>query len=259
MGEDRSVLGRQAPPPPLTLRYGEGPDHVADAWPGGPGAAERPLVVLVHGGFWRPAYDRTHTRPMAAALRDAGWTTLSVEYRRQPGAPEATTADLLTALARLPGELAAAGAPFDGSLLLAGHSAGGHLALWAAAAHPPPRLAGTLALAPVADLRLAHRLGLDDGAVGDFLGGPPDGAAALDPVRLPAPAAPVVLLHGTEDIRVPPRVGDSYAAAHPATRLVRVPGAGHFELIDPLSAAWPLVTAALAGPGGLVPPAGRGG
>ncbi|MFD9127289.1 alpha/beta hydrolase [Kitasatospora sp. NPDC059571] len=243
--EDRSVLERPAPAPALTVRYGDGPEHLADVWPGGAAAADRPLAVMVHGGFWRPEYDRLHTRPLCAALAAAGWTAVSVEYRRRPGDPDATVQDVAAALAALPVELAGR-VPFDGRTAVLGHSAGGHLALWAAAAAPAPGLAGTVALAPVADLALAHRLDLDGGAVADFLGGGPEGRADLDPVRLAAPAAPVVLVHGTADAVVPPSLTESYTAAHPAARAVPVPGAGHFALIDPLSPAWTAVLAALA-------------
>ncbi|MDH6115099.1 acetyl esterase/lipase [Kitasatospora sp. MAP12-15] len=240
--EDRSVLTRPAPAPDLTLRYGPAADQVADAWPGDGRAAHRPLAVLVHGGFWRPDYDRTHARPMAGALRDAGWTVLSVEYRRCPGQPDLMTADVAAALAALPALLT----PHNGSVVLLGHSAGGHLALWSAAAAPTPALAGVIALAPVADLALADQLRLDNGAVADFLGGPAEERPDLDPVRLDTPSVPVVIVHGSEDEVVPPKLADSYLAAHPATRLERVAGAGHFALIDPLSAAWPVLLATLA-------------
>ncbi|RKN47120.1 alpha/beta hydrolase family protein [Streptomyces hoynatensis] len=247
MAENRSVLTRQSPPPALSVRYGAGPDQLADVWPGEDGAAGRPLAVLIHGGFWRPAYDRVHSRPMATALHAAGWSVVSLEYRREPGLPGAAVDDVCAALAAVPGELARRGVAFDGTVVVVGHSAGGHLALLSAATAPAPGLAGTLALAPVADLRLAHALDLDEGAVRDFLGGPPADAAGLDPVRLPAPSTPVVIVHGTEDVRVPAALGEAYAAAHPATRFLPVDGAGHFELIDPLTAVWPVVTEALAG------------
>src|SRR3712207_5374773 len=65
--EDRSVLQLPAPGPDLELRYGDHPDAVVDVRLGGPGADRRPLVVFVHGGFWRPAYDRVHVRPLTAA------------------------------------------------------------------------------------------------------------------------------------------------------------------------------------------------
>ncbi|MFF5990023.1 alpha/beta hydrolase family protein [Prauserella flavalba] len=235
---DRSVLTRPAPEPDRTLRYGDAPEHVADAWL--PGTARYPLLVFIHGGYWTPEYDRTHTRPLAAALREDGWPVLSIEYRRVPGEPDDLVADVRAALAGLPGRLDASG------VVLAGHSAGGHLALWASSVCPPPGLLGTLALAPVADLMLGHRLGLGDGAVAAFLGGPPDERADLDPVRLAAPRRPVVLVHGAED-RLPVAVSESYVDTHPAAKLVVVPDAAHFEVIDPLSAAWPAVTAELVG------------
>ena len=64
--DSRSVLTRPAPPPDVTVRYGDHPDHVADVRrpPGRPG----PLVIFLHGGFWRHEYDRGHTGPLASAL-----------------------------------------------------------------------------------------------------------------------------------------------------------------------------------------------
>jgi pimeloyl-ACP methyl ester carboxylesterase len=127
--------------------------------------------------------------------------------------------------------------------VLMGHSAGGQLALWAAATLNPVRLRGTLALAPVADLLMADRLGLDDSAVQDFIG---SGVRNdLDPVHLPAPIAPVAIVHGTMDKRVPVSVSESYLSAHPTARLTRVEGAGHYEVIDPLTDAYHWVTAEL--------------
>ncbi|GAA1248091.1 alpha/beta hydrolase [Prauserella halophila] len=238
---DRAVLTRPAPEPDRTLRYGDAPEHVADAWL--PATPRHPLLVFVHGGYWRPAYDRVHTRPLAAALRDEGRPVVSVEYRRVPGKPDDVVADIRSALAELPAQLDAR------EVVLSGHSAGGHLALWAASACPPAGLLGTLPLAPVADLRLAHRLGLGDGAVDAFLGASPDERADLDPARMAAPQRPVTILHGAED-RLPVSVSESYVDSHPAATLVVVPDAGHFEVIDPLSTAWPAVTAALAEPAG---------
>ncbi|MDI1464331.1 alpha/beta fold hydrolase [Catellatospora sp. KI3] len=242
MTEDRSVLSRTAPAPDATPRHGGLPEHVADVWYGDTRALARPLVLIVHGGFWRPEYDRAHTHPMAAAIRDAGWTVCSIEYRREPGVPDVTTRDVADAIAVLPSELTR----HDGRVIVVGHSAGGHLALWAATAAPAAGLAGTIALAPVADLVLAERLRLDDGAAGDFLGVPAAERADLDPARLATPSAEVVLVHGVLDEVVPIALARSYAVAHPGSRLVAVPDTGHFAVIDPLSAAWPAVLAELA-------------
>ncbi len=235
MSEDRSVLSRDAREPDEELRYGDHADQVIDFWH----AKEyRPLVVFVHGGFWRPEYDRKHARPLGEALSDLGWPVLSLEYRREPGGPDASTSDVRTALESLPDLV-----DVHAGYVLIGHSAGGQLALWAASTLNPVRLRGVIALAPVADLLMADRLGLDEGAVQDFIG---SGVRNdLDPVHLPASIAPVSLIHGTADARVPISITESYFAAHPTAHFTRVDGAGHYELIDPLTDAWHEVTAEL--------------
>lgn len=231
--EDESVLTRAAGPPDAQLQYGDHPDQVADIRFGAAPAPGRPLLTLFHGGFWKPQYDRRHTGPMACALAAAGWTVMTLEYRRLPGDPEATLGDLRQALIRLPGKVK----NHDGRILGVGHSAGGHLALCAAARAGAP-WAGVLALAPVTDLRNAERLDLGGGAVGSFLGGPADARGDLDPARLPPPGCPVTVLHGTADETVPVEQGRGYCASHPGARWAPVEGCGHYALIDPLSAAW---------------------
>jgi acetyl esterase/lipase len=230
VSEDRSVLSRTAPGPDEVLVYGNHGDQVVDLWYGESGRA---LVVLLHGGFWRPEFDRTHLRPMATALRDEGWPVAAVEYRRLPGRPDVTTGDVRRALAMV-----------ERPMVLAGHSAGGHLALWAAA-QQPGGITGVLALAPVADLVMAERLDLDGGAVAAFLGGPAADRPDLDPNLLPDPQTPVTVVHGTADGRVPYAMTETYSARHPEARIVRLDGADHFAVIDPASAAWPTVLAEL--------------
>jgi len=236
--EDRSVLSRPASGPDTVLRYGPDADHVLDVRFGGPEAARRPLVVLLHGGFWRPDYDRVHVRPMTEALAAAGWSTVAPEYRRVPGRPDATVADVRVSLAEIARRPELAGRS-DGRLVLVGHSAGGHLALLAAAG-APERVTGVLALAPVADLGLGEALSLDTDAVAAFLGGPAACRADLDPARSPTPSAAVRIVHGSGDGIVPLLLSESYLRRHPATVLTAVP-AGHFALIDPLADVWPTV------------------
>ncbi|GIG64148.1 alpha/beta hydrolase family protein [Phytomonospora endophytica] len=228
------VLSRWAPAGE-TVHYGPLDEQVVEYWHGG----SRGLIAFVHGGFWRAAFDRAHVRPLCNDLAARGFTVAAVEYRRaSPGVPgwPATFDDLDAALAALPGEL---------PLVVAGHSAGGHLALWAGSR--TPRVAGVLALAPVADLGTAFREDLDEGAVRDFLGGSPEEHperyAAADPMRLPVPAR-TVLIHGDADDEVPPAQSRAYAKATGA-RLVELPGAGHYAVIDPKSAEWPTVVAEL--------------
>jgi acetyl esterase/lipase len=237
MSEDDSVLTRAARPPDATIAYGADRDQVADVRFGDARAAVRPLVLVLHGGFWRPEYDRAHTGPMAEAIADAGWTVASVEFRRVPGRPEATLDDVATALATLPAKIER----HDGRVVLIGHSAGGQLALWVASVRPQPNLAGVLALAPAADLRLADALNLGNGATRLFLGVDPATRSVVDPRRLASPKVPVTIVHGDRDETVPIEVGRSYADAHRATKLVAVGGAGHYGPIDPLTPTWPIV------------------
>ena len=216
-------------PPDRTWRYGEDRDHVADVYLPNDGIAPLSTLVLVHGGFWRTTYDRTHLRPLAAALAGRGHTVFSLEYRRIPGDPDATVADVRAAVAQLP----------ENSQLV-GHSAGGHLVLWLAA--EPDLTVTTVALAPVADLALADDLNLGAGAVRAFLGSSAVGRPDLDPARRATPRHGVVVLHGKQDDTVPIEVGASYAELmSPTALLVAIPGCGHFEPIEPDSPAWPVL------------------
>jgi len=239
MIEDRSVLTRAAPAADRIVTYGRDPDQLAEVRFGAEGAASRPLLAFVHGGFWRPELDRSHAAATTAALAGAGWTVATLEYRRAPGQPELSVQDVLTAAEHLPPQVER----HDRGLILVGHSAGGHLVLCAAAARVTD-LAGVLGLAPVADLELAVKLNLGNGAAERYLGARasrPD----LDPCRLGPPAVATTLVHGAEDAIVPIAVAESYARAQPRARLVRAGGAGHFAVIDPLAPVWATVLAEL--------------
>lgn len=246
MSDSREVLTRPAPPPDVTLSYGPHPCHVIDVRL--PARLPAPLVVMIHGGFWRSEHDRTHTGPLTAALAAAGYVVAVPEFRRTGGEGgwPGTFDDVAAALDTLPRLLA----PYSSEPPVAlGHSAGGHLALWAAT-RPGARMKSVVSLAGCADLVMCSRLGLDDGATDLLMGGSPDQVpdryAYADPAQLPAPVAPVTLLHGTTDDRVPIEVSRSYAA-RTGTTLRELPGVGHFALIDPLSTAWPAVVQAVSG------------
>ncbi|MEJ1962580.1 MAG: alpha/beta hydrolase [Gammaproteobacteria bacterium] len=235
--DDLSVLTRPSRAPDEVVAYGAGADQIADVRFGAAGAETRPLVLLIHGGFWRPRYDRVHTGPMAEAISAAGWTVASAEYRRVPGKPDKTLQDVSDALEKLPAKIAR----HNGKVILIGHSAGGHLVLWLSAARCTPQLVGTLALAPAADLQLAHELNLGDGAAEAFLGADPKTRPDVDPRVLPSSKVPITIVHGDRDVVVRLPVAESYATAHPAARLVRLIGVGHFAPIDPLSSSWPAI------------------
>lgn len=219
-------------PPDATTAYGPDHDQVYDVRE--PEEPRGVTALVVHGGFWRPDYDRQHATAQAAALARNGFHVAVMEYRRPQRAGWPTMrADVIAATAavrddsRLP-------CPF----LTMGHSAGGHLVLWLQHQEVAAGVLGTVALAPCADLRRTHDLGLDGDAAHALMGTrpqqSPDAWREADPARLGIPPAPARLVHGDHDSRVPLEVSRAYAEIDSAhITLEVVSGADHFDLIDP--------------------------
>jgi acetyl esterase/lipase len=223
----------------------------ADSW-----SAERlgpadgsPLVVFIHGGFWRERWDASTTREIARrCATELGVSAWNLEYPRigmdgggWPGTGDAVRAGVSAALAQAGGD----GRP----VALVGHSAGGQLALWAAAELPAVALA--VSLAGVCDLRAAYSEGLGSDAVAELFGGrEPTGAEYADasPIeRLPL-GVPSLLIHGDADDRVPMSQSIAFAgrAAGECT-FEQLHRAGHFDVIAPDGPEWPALSAALRG------------
>ncbi|GAA0578112.1 alpha/beta hydrolase [Streptomyces crystallinus] len=262
--------------PDSTAPYGPHPDQVIDFY--APRTQDRgPLVVALHGGAWRERYDRGHLTPFVDFLARRGFAVASVEYRRGGllprqggGSPPAgrwpdTFDDVAAALDALPA-LARTHLPTADlrRTVLTGHSAGGHLALWAAARHvlPPESpwhtpaplpLRGVVALAPIADFATALALDVCDGAVLQLLGGEGNHearAAAADPAALLPTGIATTLVQGRDDIVVPPAVAEAYAdaaaEAGEPVGLTLLEGVGHFPLIDPAADACAVVAEEIA-------------
>ncbi|MER7537458.1 alpha/beta hydrolase [Streptomyces sp. NPDC097704] len=275
--EEASAFSHPAVAPDATAAYGDHPDQVVDFYAPRDGRTRAPLVVALHGGAWRAPYDRQHLTPFVDFLARRGFAVASVEYRRGPGIPHQggtapvagrwpeTFDDVAAALDAVP-ELASAHLPQADPrrTVLTGHSAGGHLALWAAARHvlpagspwrlpDPPELRGVVALAPISHFGRAVELGVCGGAVTELLGGEAQyaaRAAATDPsVLLPTGIATTVV-QGREDIVVPYAVAEAYAeAASKAGEevgLTLLEGIGHFPLIDPAADACAVVAEEIA-------------
>jgi acetyl esterase/lipase len=257
-------------PVDLTLRYGPDPEHLVDVrLPSVDGP--RPVVVVVHGGFWKSEWDRAHTADQSDALAAAGFLVATVEYRRvgQPGGGwTGTFDDIALVLDMLPELLGASPdvrrhADIDRCVLV-GHSAGGHLALWSAARHvlPPDSpwhrpaplpVRGVVSLAGVCDLSLADQLHLGGDATGALLGGSPQEQPAryaeADPAVLLPTGILVHLVHGIDDDAVPLEVSRSFwahaVAAGDPCELRELPDVGHMDLVDPTRPAWPGVLASI--------------
>lgn len=213
------------------------------------------LVVLLHGGFWLSEYGADLMEPMAADFRSRGFATWNVEYRRVGGGGgyPATFEDVAAALDHLSELPEVDGLPVH----TIGHSAGGHLAVWAAsrtAATPggPPKTVPTttISLSGVLDLSSAAQQGLGNGATEGLMGALPSKApeqyALADPSELVPAQGTVYAVHAVDDEIVPPEQSSTYVslddAAGGRAELVPVPG-GHFDVIDPSSDAWKQIVA----------------
>jgi acetyl esterase/lipase len=254
--------------------YGSHPEQFGQLRTPPAGSAPVPVVVLVHGGYWRSRWRLDLMEPLAADLARRGIASWNIEYRRpdQHGW-DATTADVEAAVRHL--DRLAGRYPVDlARVILVGHSAGGQLAVRVAAdlladavladavladavpadsvlADSVPANAGlvrpavVVSLAGVLDLAEAQRRGLSDGAVAAALGRSavelPDVYAAASPLqRLPL-GIPQVIVTARDDSAVPNDLSDRYVAAARAAGdpVTAVHGDGdHFTLIDPASRLW---------------------
>lgn len=236
---------------PERLTHGDDPSQWADLRR--PGGTSRGVVVIIHGGFWKAEYDASLGEPLAADLTARGWTTLNVEYRRvgNGGGFPHTFDDVHAAIEAL------AGTDVDTTTVVTlGHSAGGHLATWAAARGRFGRWPTTVAVthvvsqAGVVDLTTAYDQDLGDCAVEALMGSAPDSRdyELADPMRHVPLDVPAWMVHAADDPVVPISQSRDYVAAAreagAAAELVEVEG-GHFGVIEVGSPAWTDIVAVL--------------
>jgi acetyl esterase/lipase len=256
----QALLDRPAPAPGLRETYGPAPQQWGELFvPQGRGPFA--VVVLLHGGCWRAQYDLAYMRHAAAAVRDAGLAVWLPEFRRigDPGGGwPGTFQDAAAATAHV--TALAARYPLDTKrVVTAGHSAGGHLALWVASAAggeaaaeirptTPPSVAGAVGIAAITDLAAYAAPSGCGSAVAPLLGGAPADVparvAAASPVAM-RPVGRVWLVTGALDATVPPAQAEAYRRAHPATTVQLAPDAGHFDVVAPWRPAWGPVLEAL--------------
>lgn len=286
--EEESAFSHPPVDPDAIASYGDHPDQVIDFYAprgeAGPGGLA-PLVVVLHGGAWRAPYDRRHVTPFADFMARRGFAVANVEYRRgAEGAQDAggvadssagagpvagrwpdTFDDVAAALDALPALVRETLPQADPRrTVLTGHSAGGHLALWAAARHVlpadapwrtarPAPLRGVVALAPIADFTVADKLDVCGGAARQLLGGGVEFAERrpyADPALLLPTGIATTLVQGRTDVVVPQAVAESYAdaaaKAGEVVGLTLLEDVGHFPLIDPAADACAVVVEEIA-------------
>lgn len=238
-----SILTRKPPDPDRRITYGSDPNQFIDVRvPHGKGP--HPVVLFIHGGYWRAKYDLVHAGHLCAALAKAGMATWSIEYRRvgnAGGGWPGTFEDVRAAYHFL---LSQKSDIDPGRVCIAGHSAGGQLAL-CLAGHEKT-VTRVFALAGVLDLRHAWEMHLSNDAVASFLGGAPSDVPEhyreASPAELSIPHAKQKLIHGTADDSVPYEISKSYAERKKNSgedvELTTLPGVDHFQIIDPSSAVW---------------------
>jgi acetyl esterase/lipase len=244
---------------PAIHRYGDHPAQFGELWlPATGAAAAGPgTVVIIHGGFWRARYDLSLGRPLAADLASRGYATWNLEYRRSlaGGGWPRTFEDVAAGIDLL------ADLPVDVTRVVAiGHSAGGHLATWAAGrgklpstspgAGPRVAVTGVIAQAGVLALADCAREKVGNTAAPDLMGGMPDDEGLgeryrlADPIQaVPVPAT-VVCVHSRADGEVPFGYSERYVATAVragGTAALRETHGDHYTLIDPATTDWAAV------------------
>lgn len=247
------LLSRVPPPADARIAYGRDPNQFFDLRiPAGAKSSKKlhPLVINIHGGFWRAKYSLDHAGHFCAALTTEGVVTANLEYRRvgnEGGAWPGTFEDIRAAYQFI-SQHAADHSIDPARIVLTGHSAGGQLAL-CLAAHEASATR-VVSLAGVVDLRRAYELHLSNDAVVEFLRGTPsevpDHYREADPMEFSIPRAQQWLVHDLDDEDVPPAFSRDYVSAKQKlggnrkedVNLVEIPSATHLDLIDPQSSAW---------------------
>lgn len=252
-GMSDDILSLTPPPADARIAYGSDANQFLDLRL--PPHREKdkgpfPLVINLHGGFWRARYSLDHAGHLCAALTAKGLATANLEYRRvgnEGGAWPGTFADIRAGYAFL--VQSAKHYDLDAQkIVIMGHSAGGQLAL-CLAAHEPS-VTRVVSLAGVVDLQRACQLHLSNDAVIEFLRGTsaevPDHYREADPMQLSIAHTRQWLIHGSMDDTIPTDFSRDYVAAKQKrtgaekedAHLLELSGAGHYDLIDPRSQAW---------------------
>lgn len=252
--------------PTTRIAYGPAAAQVGELFlPNGKGP--HPVVVLIHGGCFLAEYEGLpQTSAMAADLARRGYAVWNLEYRKlgEAGAGyPGTFLDVADGLDHL--RKAATTYGLDLTRIVAvGHSAGGHLALWAAGRARLPEGSPLWRADPLLPGAVVSLGGIGDlerqgdvfaGACGPVIPRIIDTAGRAKPYGDTSPAAllplsgPVTMISGAFDHVMPPFTGRAFVqtvrAAGGAAEVIAVPDAGHFDVVMPGGPAWEAVVRAI--------------
>lgn len=245
----------------IKIAYGEHPSQFGVLRrPEAPGSC--PVVVSIHGGFWQSKYGLDENEPLAEDLAQRGYATWNIEYRRigeEGGAWPGTFHDVISAVNHLD-QLKDTYQLDLSNVVVIGHSAGGHLALLLGSLlnlkHSPlvVPIKGIISLAGVTDLHEMLQIHTERGItspVTTFLGGSFDELPIASPIELLPLNVEQVLIHGELDHHVPVSLSVEYhrraRELGDSVRLITLPDAEHFMVVDPSSSAWKAVIDSLEG------------
>jgi len=230
--QDLEALPRRAPD--RRIAYGNSRQQYGELRvPAGRGP--HPTAIIIHGGCFKAAYATAdYAAPIGDALKDQGIASWNIEYRRL-GDPGGGWPGTYRDVGRAVDYLRTLAKPYNLDLsrvVLVGHSAGGHLAMWAAGRSRVPK---------------------ESALFTSLMGGTPktrpERYAQASPIKLLPYGLPQVLVLGTHEDFVPMPLMRAYAdaarRAGDSVRVVHVRGAGHFEVASPRSYAWPPVMRAI--------------
>ncbi len=250
MSSSEDILSQSPPPADKRVAYGSDENQFIDLRiPGKSKSTSKklhPLVINIHGGYWRSQYSLEHAGHLCAALTAKGAVTANIEYRRvgnKGGGWPGTFSDIRGAYSFML-KSADKYSIDKNKVLVMGHSAGGQLAL-CLASHEK-NVQRVISLSGVIDLQKAYELHLSNDAVVEYLGGTPaqvkDHYKEADPMVLSIPQSSQWLFHGGADDTVPVEFSRNYVQKKKKLKekveLIEESFAGHFDVIDPGSKIW---------------------